>query len=411
MSRSFDVSLNDVLVGHLYELDEGWTAFRIAESYRARLDRPVLSQSFEDDLSRTYRGSRGTIPSFFANLIPEGPLRQLVEASAKLTPGDDLAFLHKVGHDLPGAVEIRPSTVEPDMAESEDAGSLDVEADRESEEDGLRFSLAGVQLKFSVLRQGEKLALPARGRRGEWIVKFDSAVFQGVAENEFATLAWARAAGFDVPENHLQSVQDLAPTVRRYARHDTQVLVVKRYDRENGLRVHQEDFAQVAGVVPRLKYGQVTCEGCATLVRRIVGEEAYFEFVRRVAFVVASGNADAHLKNWSFVYPDGVSARLSPLYDQVSTIAWPDVERQLALKFAGKRRFEEIDEGSFGVLAKKSGGDQRRTIAEAQQTIAGLASAWKASPASDVMPQEHVKALRAHWKRVPLLRRHASPFD
>lgn len=36
---------------------------------------------------------------------------------------------------------------------------------------GWRFSLAGVQLKFSMKRDGDRLTMPGRDDRGEWIVK------------------------------------------------------------------------------------------------------------------------------------------------------------------------------------------------------------------------------------------------
>ncbi len=34
------------------------------------------------------------------------------------------------------------------------------------------------------------------------------------------------------------------------------------------------------------------------------GEPVLWAFVDRIAFVVASGNGDAHLKNWALVYRD-----------------------------------------------------------------------------------------------------------
>lgn len=118
---------------------------------------------------------------------------------------------------------------------------------------------------------------------------------------------------------------------------ETSVLVIRRYDREGTRRIHQEDFAQVVSLPPRLKYEHISYEQCAALALQIAGKDAYREFIRRLAFVIASGNTDAHLKNWSLVYPDGVNARLSPLYDQVCTIAWEELPRTLALRLSGRR--------------------------------------------------------------------------
>src|SRR5262245_47077071 len=61
----------------------------------------------------------------------------------------------------------------------------------------------------------------------------------------------------------------------------------------------------------------------ARLVLETCGPEDADEFIRRLAFVVASGNDDAHLKNWSFQWL-GSAPRLSPAYDLVCSIAWDD---------------------------------------------------------------------------------------
>lgn len=406
MRRSFLVSLDETAVGHLVEDDDGRVTFRFQEDYTSRVHRLVLGQSFEDDLTRPYRGKRSELPAYFANLVPEGPaMRSLIENSLQIPAGDDLALLAAVGQDLPGAVVISSAVDGVDDLRNGDAGvRLDEWSDTETEEPVLRFSLAGVQLKFSVLREAEKLVLPAHGRLGEWIVKLDSARFPRVVANELATMEWARAAGFDVPECHLQTVSSLAPTLRSYAKPETSVLVIRRYDRDGARRIHQEDFAQVVSQPPRLKYSQISYEQCAVLVRQIVGEDGYFEFIRRLAFVIASGNTDAHLKNWSLVYPDGVNATLSPLYDQVCTIAWEELPRVLALKLSGKKNLLQIDEKAFVRLAEKADGDVGQTVRVLRDTLARIAEAWSASEIDRLMPPEHVPALRAYWKDAPLLK-------
>jgi serine/threonine-protein kinase HipA len=407
LSRSLDVLLGDVLVGRLSEDGEGRTAFRISEEYRRLPRRPVLSQSFEDNLSKVYRGRRDELPAFFANLAPEGPLRELIEASVGIAPGDQMALLEAVGGDLPGAVELRPSAGEPDQS-GENGGLVEEQPppDASSENGLLRFSLAGVQLKFSVLREGDKLTLPVREKLGEWIVKLDSSRFPRVVENELATLEWARAAGFDVPECYLASVAALSPPLGSYANLEGHVLAIRRYDRKDGQRIHQEDFAQVVGLSPRLKYAHVTYEQLAKLVKAIAGTDAYFEFVRRLVFVVASGNADAHLKNWSLLYPDGVEAKLTPLYDQVCTAAWPEVSRDLALKFSGLKSLMQVDERSFRRLAEKAESDPTQTIAVVHDCLERIARAWHESVAPEIMPEDHVAALRDYWASAPLLRQH-----
>ena len=405
--RSLDVFLGDVLVGRLSESGDGRSSFRMAEDYRRLPRRPVLSQSFEDDPAKVYRGKKAELPAFFANLVPEGPLQELIERSLQIPHGDQMALLEAVGGDLPGAVELRPGVGEPEDATGNGHGEEEAPSDAAAESGLLRFSLAGVQLKFSVLREGEKLVLPLKGRRGEWIAKLDSPRFPHLVENELAVLEWARGAGFDVPECSLEDVSALTPALRGHAGPpEGRVLVIRRYDREGGRRIHQEDFAQVAGLSPRLKYDQLTYEKLARLVQGIAGPAAYVEFVRRLAFVVASGNADAHLKNWSLVYPDGIEARLSPLYDQVCTIAWPEMAPELSLKLAGLKSLKQVDERSFRRLAESAGNDPGQTLAVLHECLERIARAWRESVAQDIMPPAHAALLREYWAGVPLLRRH-----
>jgi hypothetical protein len=64
------------------------------------------------------------------------------------------------------------------------------------------------------------------------------------------------------------------------------------------------------------------------------------EFVRRIVFSAAIGNADMHLKNWTLLYPDGRTPELSPAYDFVSTVAYLEDNVQMALSLT--RREEDV---------------------------------------------------------------------
>jgi len=402
--QRFEVLLGDLAVGYLDEAQDGTKSFRFHDSYRALAERPVLGQKFEDDLERAYRGKKGSLPPFLANLVPEGRLREVIERAAGLEPGDDLGLLAFVGSDLPGAVVLRPSDVEV-LAEDRQAPPAEEAEARETEEerDRLRFSVAGVQMKLSMLRDSDKLTLPAHGETGEWIVKFDSPRFPQVPENEYSMLEWSRAAGFEVPEVHLHEASHLEGLPRRFAPRGSRVLAIRRFDR-NRHRIHQEDFAQIVGLPPIKKYDQLTYEGMARLANSILGEEGADEFVRRLTLTVACGNNDAHLKNWSLVYPDGIQPRWSPLYDQVSTVAWDELERLLSLKLAGVKEFGRIDRSAFERLAEKCGLDPAGVIENVHGTLTRLFDIWPRIRPDLPIPESHVVRLREHWARVPLLR-------
>lgn len=405
MSRRLEVFLHGEPVGHLSELPGGGSEFRVTHGYQTSHPRPVLGQSFEDsDLERPFRNrKRQSLPDFFANLVPEGRLRDILEDAANLTPGDDLALLAFVGQDLPGAITLRnePGVRDPLPLQ---ATARPTEIDAENLDEALHFSLAGVQLKFSMLRDEDKLTLPARGESGEWIVKFDSQVFPGLAANEFSMLEWARAADFEVPECHLHAIDDVVGSPRRYFPDGTQVLAVRRYDRTPQGRVHQEDFAQAVGLPPRRKYDQVTYEAMALLAARFTDDEgAVDEMVRRLVFVIASGNNDAHLKNWSLIYPDRIHARWAPLYDQVATIAWSAPARELSLKLAGVKEFGRIDRAAFERFAQKVAREPAEVLALVDETLERICRAWRARSESWPLHRDHAQAVIEHWKAVPLL--------
>jgi len=400
--RAFDVLLNEQHIGWLSENDASQVTFRFTEPYRALGRRPILSQSFEDDLSRTYSGRKpGELPSFFANLLPEGRFRELLEKSLRLGEGDDLGLLAAVAEDLPGAITLRPAAEPAPTAEQYE---LEGNGNGGGKEIEFRFSLAGVQLKFSVVRQDDKLALPSHGNRGDWIVKVGTHEYPGLAENEYSVMQWAKAAGFDVPDIELRDASEIRE-IQKYAPAGSRVLAVKRFDREGEQRVHQEDFMQAFGWSPagERKY-KATYEEVASVVHGLLGVAGYEEFVRRLTFVVASGNNDAHLKNWSLLYSDGITPTFTPMYDQVATVAWEKLDRELALKFAGARDFSRVSIDSFRRLARKVEADEERTTGLVRETLASTRQTWAAIKDRMPIPEEHKRAIAEHWERVPILR-------
>lgn len=400
--RAYEVLLNDVPVGLLAEDPTGRIGFQFSREDSAQGPRPVLSQSLEGGYERTWWGRRpGQLPAFFANLLPEGRLRELLEESLGVREGDHLGLLAAVGRDLPGALSLRASPGEAALASPPEEPAHGNGGDR-PEPAGLRFSLAGVQLKFSMLRGSGRFTLPAHDQRGDWIVKIGSPEYPFLAENEHAMLEWARLAGFEVPESLLLGAEELS-AIRKYIPEGTRSLALRRYDRQGTLRYHQEDFAQVVGSTPEHKY-DFTYDQLVVITQAIVGEQGYEELLRRLAFVVATGNNDAHLKNWALLYRDRVTPSLAPLYDQVCTIAWQALDRELALKFCGSRDFGRVSADSFRRLAHKARADPERAVMLARETVARLRDTWTRLQAETALPAEHAQALREHWERVPLLR-------
>jgi serine/threonine-protein kinase HipA len=123
-----------------------------------------------------------------------------------------------------------------------------------------------------------------------------------------------------------------------------------------------------------------------------------------LVFAIASGNNDAHLKNWSLIYPDKIRARWSPLYDQVSTVAWREPARQLALNLAAVKHFGQIDRFAFERFAEEARMDKSTTLKIVEEMLEQLRATWRSIAPSLPLPEEHRIALREHWRKVPLLR-------
>jgi serine/threonine-protein kinase HipA len=145
-----------------------------------------------------------------------------------------------------------------------------------------------------------------------------------------------------VPEHRLVSAGAVAGLDARFLTLGENVFAIRRYDRlQDGGRVHQEDFAQVRGLPPDRKYSGASLEGLARFVGDQCGQDDLVEYLRRVFFLLLCGNTDAHLKNWSLVYPDGRSARLSPAYDFVCVRQYL-AQNELALPLVKEKRPERI---------------------------------------------------------------------
>jgi serine/threonine-protein kinase HipA len=197
-------------------------------------------------------------------------------------------------------------------------GALDVAPLGAAPERGFRPSLAGFQRKALLGRAGDGTwQLPSGDAPSTWILKPDDP--HAMAANEATCLWLAAACELPVPEAELLDVAGLP------------VLAVKRYDRRDGkaggipVRVHQEDGCQATGRPPGLKYeeqGGPTLGDLADVIRNFGDPRDVISLLRRTAFNMAVGNADAHAKNFSVLHePDGPAVRLAPLYDVLSTIA------------------------------------------------------------------------------------------
>lgn len=396
------VLLGDLPVGRLTLDDAARCEFHLLESYRHGHPRPVLGQCFEDDLDARRR-ALSRLPAWFSNLLPEGALRELVARDADVEPTREFRLLEHLGNDLPGAVRIELDDHLAARIPAEAADALDEPAAGAHEDSAWHFSLAGVQLKFSALRSDRGMTVPVSGQGGDWILKLPDLRYPGVPANEHATMRWAAVSGITIPEIDLVDIAQVSGLpATGIPRQETQAFVIRRFDRPGpGTRLHMEDFNQILGLYPEQKYARFNYETIARLTLVLTGAAGLEELIRRYVFMLASGNGDAHHKNWTLIYPDGVQAALSPAYDLVSTIQYMPDDR-LALNFGRSKRWEDMGMDTFRRLARKIDFDEAQIVGWTRQAMAATQQAWSASSREfgyDSIARERIEQ---HMRRVPL---------
>ena len=171
-------------------------------------------------------------------------------------------------------------------------------------------ALSGVQRKVSLRLENESRTLQVATEGGRFILKPQAQTFPNLPENEHLTMRMAERVGIAIPPCGLIELKD-----------ESLAYVARRFDRtDEGKKLLQEDFCQLAGRSPKDKYDS-SAERCAKLVNRYAsapGVEAAKLF-RLMVFVWWTGNGDMHLKNFSLLRGTDGNYRLSPAYDLLST--------------------------------------------------------------------------------------------
>ena len=391
-------------IGTLTRIGGDRTLFAFNDDYIADRDRPVLGLGFKNqhgELLTEFRPYRTRKMPFFSNLLPEERLRDYLAGRAGVNPEREFFLLWALGDDLPGAITVRAADGEEWPPES--GKSPDEDSARERDEKALRFSLAGVQLKFSALESANGgLTIPAKGIGGSWIVKLPSDRFEGITENEFSMMTFARKLGMNVPALDLVNVKDIGGLPADVATTDGKALAIERFDRSSdGRRIHAEDFAQIFGVYPQDKYKKASMVNIANVIAAESDNADIREFVRRLVFNTLIGNADMHIKNWSVLYPDKRTARLAPAYDFVSTIPYiPDSEA--ALTVSRSKRFDGLDEDELIHFADRVKLAKALVLDTARETVELFHQHWNEEKNNLPLYPDVVSTIEQHLGRVPI---------
>ena len=371
------------LVGRLTQDRGGDLGFAYDADWVRRPEARALSVSLP---KREQRYRRRACRPFFAGLLPDEGQREAVARVLGVSPGNDFALLERLGGEVAGALELLPPgespespTVRPQPEPLDDDELVRLLATLPTRpllagETNLRLSLAGAQSKLPVVLAGGAVALPAKGQPTTHILKPPPERFPGATENEAFSMRLAASVGLDVAGVEPRSVSGRT------------FLLIERYDRSRTpegdvRRVHQEDFCQALGVYPERKYASEGGPGfrdCFALLRRVSARPAVdvLKLLDAAILNLVIGNADAHGKNYALLY-DAAGPRLAPLYDLLSTVAWPELSPRLAMRIGRRATLAEMNPRAWSAFAAGGGLGMplvRRRVAELTERVRAEAS-------------------------------------
>lgn len=328
-----DVYKGDVLAGTLTRVGDD-VHFRYVDEYLARPEADAVAWSLPTDIRDVAAGS-GSVPPFFAGLLPEGVRLSGVIAGMKTSEDDHFSILLGVGADTIGDVRVVPegsSPVDTTVAFDPDVPTPDLRAlfDRLAGPESMDVdagSLPGVQGKVSA----QMYTSPVPTTRGSAILKLAPRVrFPRLVENENFFMTVAETCGLVVP-------------FRQIITDDRGVsgLLVQRFDRDGSRRLAQEDACQINTLYPSSKYRMKTETVLASLASTVErgggsARQAGLELLRLTVYSYAIGNGDLHGKNYSIRQNSRGLWGVTPSYDLLCTQPYASWNDPMALTFYGR---------------------------------------------------------------------------
>jgi serine/threonine-protein kinase HipA len=338
---SLNVWSESRLVGRLWREPTGRMGFRYESSW--------VDDGF--DISRVlprrlepFSPEDGAAHIFFANLLPEGGVRERIVRDLKIA-NSDFELLRAIGGECAGALSLLQDDEVPSGKRSyvplSPAALSDLAKHRGhiyaaySPAERPRLSLAGAQDKFALLVRDGTFFLPQAEAPSSHILKFELTGYRHVPAYETFTTMIARE--IDLPAVEIDLVEIAGQWCSLTARYD-------RYTDEAGdiQRMHQEDFCQALGYPADKKYqdsGGPSFADCFSVLKVTSTEPATDSrnLLRWQAFNVLAGNSDGHAKNLSILHLANGETRLAPFYDLVCTRAIERIDHRLAFDVGGER--------------------------------------------------------------------------
>lgn len=401
------LSLNGQEIGALTHYSGGKNIFVFSPDYAAltkneRQTFTMTQLANEQYLSQPLISSQRLAP-VLSNLLPEGALRDWMAHTLKVHVDNEFPLMAHMGKNLPGALQAEPISAGNvpkwaiDHREQVEAVQVDVEHSQG------KFSLAGVQMKFSSVKNKDgRFNIGQDGNSDSWIIKTPSTVHKYVPYNEYTVMRLAEVVGVDIPEIKLVELTQLDNLPDIQLPNEIHAYAIKRFDRQEGQRVHTEDFAQVFQVYSHEKYKKFNYEQIANAMYQYgsQGLKDVQQMARRLLVNILLANGDAHLKNWSLIYPDSKRPMLSPAYDIVSTLPYVEGEQEFALNMAKNKNWYQAEMASFEAWAKRIGVPWQAIKVHLEETLELARAHWLQMLTDSPMHKSHQQTLKAHWQNL-----------
>lgn len=411
------LSIHGVLVGYLVGFKDGRNVLSIADTFKNNPERPTFSLITHPKFPNVAKlmaepwARNQRLHPVLSNLLPEGSLRELIAQGLKVHVDNEFHILSYLGEDLPGAIEATPLEPEHvpvyllDGVLSTHGKAKAVKFAKTRQEN--KFSLAGVQMKFSMKEKDGRYNLSKGDVLGDWIIKTPSTKHKFVPLNEYTAMSLAKLVGINIPEIKLVELDKLDNLPQINLPDEKHAFAIKRFDRasidqEKGQRIHMEDFAQILVKYPHEKYTTANYENIGKVIYDFSGDglaDAQ-QCARRLLVNILLANGDAHLKNWSFLYADKITPRLSPAYDIVATKVYIEHETQYALNLGKTKEWYTVTMANFEAWAVKSGIPWRAIKPHLEDTLSKARKLWPEALNALPMYDAHKEGLVAHWGRL-----------
>lgn len=200
-----------------------------------------------------------------------------------------------------------------------DSPATNDSTDTKFTENRKRMSISGVQEKFSVLLDKNKLRLVAEGEQGQYILKPIPRVGRNADQmpaNEHLTMQIARQV-FDI---------ETAENAMIFFKNGAPAYITKRFDvKDKGGKWGQEDFASLAKRTPQTHGEDFKYIGNYSELFGLLEKytPAYtveaIKLFKLIVFNYLFSNGDAHYKNFSLIETPLGDYRLSPAYDLLNS--------------------------------------------------------------------------------------------